>query len=209
MVDLDRLTQAMGDLDEDTVMSILGDLEAGGESAAAALAACQAGMDVIGQRYESGEYFVADLIYAGDLMTDAAARLKPLLAGAGGASTGKLVLCTVKGDIHDIGKNILKALLEAEGVEVIDLGTDVSAEAVVAALQESGAKVLAMSGVLTFAVNAMKETVAALAAAGLSDVKVIVGGAAITADYCELIGADAWSLNAAEGAGICRQWLTA
>jgi methylmalonyl-CoA mutase cobalamin-binding domain/chain len=200
---------AMANVDEDAVMAELEQvIAADGAAAAEALAACQAGMDIIGQRYESGEYFVADLIYAGDIMTDAAALLKPLLAGTEAESLGKLVLCTVKGDIHDIGKNIVKALLEASGIEVIDLGVDVSAERVVAAVVESGATVVALSAVLTIAVESMRQTVEALGAAGLGDVKVIIGGALVTADYCKLIGADAWTINAAEGAGICRAWLS-
>jgi len=208
MINLEELKIAMGDLDEDAVLAaIQGLADAGGEGAAEALAACQAGMDIIGEKYENGTYFVADLIYAGDIMGQAAALLKPLLGASVGTGIGKLVICTVKGDIHDIGKNIVKALLEAEGIEVIDLGVDTAADKVVAALKESGAKVLAMSGVLTIAVEAMKNTIAAIQAAGLSDTKVIIGGACATEEYCAFVGADAWSINAAEGAGICRQWL--
>ncbi|MDR2957498.1 MAG: cobalamin-dependent protein [Coriobacteriales bacterium] len=210
MANFEELKTAMGDLDEVLVLQILGEVAAdGGDSATEALAACQAGMDIVGEKYESGEYFVADLIFAGDLMAEAAALLKPLLADTETISLGKLVLATVKGDIHDIGKNIVKALIEAAGIEVFDLGVDVGAEAIVGCLQESGAQVLALSGVLTFAVESMTEIVAAVKAAGFDDVKVIVGGAPVTAEYCEIIGADAWSINAAEGAGICRDWLSA
>ncbi|MCL1805568.1 MAG: cobalamin-dependent protein [Clostridiales bacterium] len=209
MADFDELRRAMGELEEEEVMKLLGGLKAaGGEGAAEALAACQAGMDIVGKRFETGEYFVADLIYAGELMGEAAAALKPYLSGGAGAGAGKMVLCTVKGDIHDIGKNILKALLEAGGIEVIDLGVDVAPEAIVAAVKESGVKVLALSGVLTLAVESMRDTVDALAEAGLREsVKVIVGGAPITADYCRIIKADAWSLNALEGVGVCHRWL--
>jgi len=199
----------MGDLEEDKVNSILADLvESGGQEAAAALAACQEGMDIVGNRFERGEYFVADLIYAGELMTQAAAALKPLLAEESGATVGKIVFCTVKGDIHDIGKNIVKALLEAAGIEVIDLGVDVAPANITAAVKDNGVSVLALSGVLTLAIDSMKATVEALAAAGLRErVKVLVGGAPVTADYCRLIGADAWSRSAAEGVSICRDWL--
>jgi len=210
MIDFDALKTAMGDLDEPTVMGLLEELvkQASSEDAAQAIAACQAGMDIVGAKYETGEYFVAELIFAGDLMAEASACLKPLLATDDSAKAGTMVLCTVKGDIHDIGKNIVKALLEASGVEVIDLGVDVPSDKIIVALQESGANVLAMSGLLTLAIDAMKQTVDDLAAAGLRDTtKVIIGGATVTADYCTMVGADAWTINAAEGVGICRNWL--
>ena len=207
----EELKVAMGDLDGDKVEAILADLKAqGGTGAAEALAACQGGMDIIGAKYETGEYFVADLIYAGELMTDAADIIKSFLAAGEATSIGKIVIATVQGDIHDVGKNIVKALLEADGAEVIDLGVDVSPDDVVAAVAESEAQVVALSGVLTLAINPMKETVRALTEAGLRDsVKVIIGGAPVTADYCELVGADAWTINAADGVGICHAWLVA
>ena len=209
MIDLDALKNAIGDLDEEKVDAALAELgKSGGGDAAKALAACQAGMALVGGKYETGEYYVADLILAGELMNRVATALKPLLSGATGGTVGKMVFCTVKGDIHDIGKNIVKALLEADGIEVIDLGVDVAPEAVVKAVKDSGAKVLGMSGVLTLAIDSMEETVKALAAAGLRDsIKVIIGGAPVTADYCKKVGADAWSLNATESVGVCRKWL--
>jgi methanogenic corrinoid protein MtbC1 len=208
MATFEDLTRALADLDYEAVPALAAELLAGGpESAREALAACQAGMDVVGQRYETGEYFVADLMLAGDLMAEAAALIKPLLAGDAGASIGKLVICTVKGDIHDIGKNIVKALLEAEGIEVFDLGTDVAPAAIVDCVRQTGAAVVALSGVLTLAIGPMKETVEALSEAGLGDTKVIIGGAPVTADYCRHVGADAWSINAPEGVRVCRGWL--
>jgi len=209
MAKFDELKIAMGELDEESVMKQLEGLKAGGGAGAAdALSACQAGMDIVGKKFETGEYFVADLIYAGELMSEAAAALKPFLSGRSGGGVGKMVLCTVKGDIHDIGKNIVKALLEADGIEVVDLGVDIAPEAIVEAVKANGARVLALSGVLTLAIDAMRDTIKALAAAGLRDsVKVIVGGAPITADYSRMIEADAWSLSAIEGVGICHQWL--
>ena len=211
MAGFEELKVALGDLDGEQVEAILADLKAaGGAGAAEALAACQAGMDIIGAKYETGEYFVADLIYAGELMTEAAEIIKSFLAAGEATSIGKIVICTVQGDIHDVGKNIVKALLEADGAEVIDLGVDVSPDAVVAAVADSQATVVALSGVLTLAINPMKETVRALTEAGLRDsVKVIIGGAPVTADYCELVGADAWTINAADGVGICHAWLVA
>jgi methanogenic corrinoid protein MtbC1 len=209
MTSFDDLKTAMGDLEDEKVMEILDELaRAGGKDAALALAACQGGMDIVGQKYETGEYYVGDLIFAGDLMSQAAAALKPFLTGEAGASIGKMVFCTVNGDIHDIGKNIVKSLLEADGIEVIDLGVDIEPEAIVQAVKENAVNVIALSGVLTLSIESMKKTVEALAAAGLRDkTKVIIGGAPVTADFCAIVGADAWSLNAAEGVRICHNWL--
>lgn len=210
MFDYEALKNAIGDLDEDAVNSLLDDFvtTASAEEAQKALEACQDGMEIVGARYEEGDYFVAELIFAGDVMAQAAALLKPLIAEGQTTSVGKLVICSAKGDIHDIGKNIVKALLEASGVECIDLGVDVPIEKVVDAVKESGSKVLAVSGVLTLAIDAMKDYVDALIEVGIRDeVKVIIGGAVATADYCTFVGADAWSTNAAEGVTICRSWL--
>jgi methanogenic corrinoid protein MtbC1 len=206
MATYDDLRQAMGDLDGDAVSALVAELAVGAESAEAALAACQAGMDLVGERYETGEYFVADLMYAGELMGEAAAALKPLVAGGGAEPIGRVVLGTVKGDIHDIGKNIVKALLEAAGAEVIDLGVDVAPEAFAACAAESGAAAVALSGVLTLAIEPMKATVEAVRAAGLP-AKVIIGGAPVTPDYVAYVGADAGTINAAEGVRIVRGWL--
>jgi methanogenic corrinoid protein MtbC1 len=165
-------------------------------------------MNIVGSKFETGEYFVADLSYAGDIMGDAASALKPLLAGGSAARLGKMVLATVKGDIHDIGKNIVKAILEAGGIEVIDLGVDVAPTTIIEAVRKNGAKIVGLSGVLTVAIDSMKETVEAFKADGSRDqVKIIIGGNPVTESYCALVGADAWTLNAAESAAICRKWL--
>jgi len=209
MINVEELKIAVGDLDMKKVQELIDELKAtGGEGAADALTACQDGMSIVGSKYESGEYFVADLIFAGDLMSKIAGELNPFLAGKGSKSLGKVVLCTVKADLHDIGKNIVKALLEADGIEVIDLGIDVSPEKIALAVKENDAKVLALSGVLTVAIDSMKKTVDYLDAEGLrGGIKVIIGGTPVTADTCKLIGADAWTLNAAKGVEICREWL--
>jgi methanogenic corrinoid protein MtbC1 len=204
----DDLKNAMGSLDEDGIASILGELtKSGGADANKALEACQEGMNIVGSKFETGEYFVADLIYAGDLMNEAATALKPLLAGKSAAKLGKMVMATVKGDIHDIGKNIVKSIMEAGGIEVIDLGVDVAPESIVEAVKKNGANIVGLSGVLTLAIDSMKATVDAFKADGSRDkVKIIIGGAPVTANYCAMIGADAWTLNAAESAEICRKW---
>lgn len=209
MKQYDDLKTAMGNLEGETVARLLDEIVKSGSGVDEALTACQGGMDIVGDKFGTGEYFVADLIYAGELMSEAVAVLKPLIK-EGDDVTGKMILCTVKGDIHDIGKNIVKALVEATGIQVIDLGIDVAPQTIVEAVQKTGATILGMSGVLTLALDSMKATVEALKAADLrSQVKIIIGGAPVTAEFCKLVGADAWSLSPAEAVKICRQWLAA
>ncbi len=209
MFDFEELKNVMADLDEDRMKEILDQVMAdGGSEAAKALEACQLGMDIVGKRFESGEYFVGDLIYAGEIMTDAVEIMKDALAeGAGGeGEKTKMILCTVKDDLHDIGKNIVKAMLEANGFEVIDLGIDVPAEKVVEVVKAENIKIVALSGVLTLALNSMKATVDALKAEGLTDVKVIVGGAPVSDSAIGITGADEWAYSPQKTVDTCKAW---
>lgn len=211
MIDMEALAQAMGELDEEAVTSALNQVMAeGGKDANDALEACQKGMDTVGKLFEEGEYFVADLIYAGELLSEAVGILKAALVSSSesGAKT-KMILCTVKDDLHDIGKNIVKAMLEAAGFEVLDLGIDVPAATVVETAKAENIKIVALSGVLTLALDSMKATVEALKAAGLSDVKVIIGGAPVNEEACQRIGATAWAHNPQTTIQYCRKWATA
>ena len=164
MVDFDKLAEAMGELDEDTMVEMLNEvMEDGGSQANEAMEACQKGMDQVGQLFENGEYFVGDLIYAGELMTEAVDILKDaLVSGESGSTKTKMILCTVKDDLHDIGKNIVKAMLEANGFEVIDLGIDTPAEKIVETAKSENVHIVALSGVLTLALDSMKDTVDAI-----------------------------------------------
>lgn len=211
MIDFEKLAQAMGDLDEDVVKELLEEVMAeGGADAQKAMDACQKGMDIVGSLFEGGEYFVGDLIYAGELMTDAVAILKDaLVSGDGGAVKTKMILCTVKDDLHDIGKNIVRSMLEAGGFEVLDLGIDVPAADIVKAAQDNGIKIVALSGVLTLAVDSMKATVEAFKAAGLDDVKIIIGGAPVSESACKLTGADEWAHSPQKTVAVCKAWAEA
>lgn len=205
MIDFENLAVAMGELDEDTVKEILESVDSV-EAANAAVEACQKGMDTVGKLFEEGEYFVGDLIYAGELMTDAVEVLKPYLAGAeSSGSKTKMILCTVKDDLHDIGKNIVRSMLEANGFDVLDLGIDCPAEKVVETAEREGIKIVALSGVLTLALDSMKATVEAIKAAGL-DCKVIIGGAPVSADACKNIGADEWAHSPQKTVATCKAW---
>ena len=211
MADLEKLKNAMADLDENEVNKILQEvMKEGGSQAKDALNSLQKGMEIVGQRFEKGDYFIGDLIFSGDAMAKAVQIISSKLGGEKGDSTGKMILCTVKGDLHDIGKNIVKIIMEASGFEVFDLGIDVPVDTIVQAVKDKGASIVALSGVLTLAVESMKKTVDALAATGIRDkVKVLVGGAPINERTSEYIGADAWSLNPQTGAQTCRQWVGA
>lgn len=207
MIDFEALAQAMGELDEDTVRELLEQvMEDGGADAGKAMEACQKGMDIVGKLFEEGEYFVGDLIYAGELMTDAVAILKDaLVEGDDTGSKTRMILCTVKDDLHDIGKNIVRSMLEANGFDVLDLGIDCSAEKIVETAKAENIKIVALSGVLTLALDSMKATVDAIKAAGL-DCKVIIGGAPVSADACKKIGADEWAHSPQKTVDTCKSW---
>jgi len=205
MINFEELAAAMGELDEDTVKELLEAVASAGE-AEKAMEACQKGMDTVGRLFEEGEYFVGDLIYAGELMTDAVEVLKPYLAsGESSGSKTKMILCTVKDDLHDIGKNIVRSMLEANGFEVLDLGIDCPPEKVVETARAEGIRIVALSGVLTLALDSMKATVAALKDAGL-DVRVIIGGAPVSAEACRNIGADEWAHSPQKTVATCKAW---
>ena len=205
MIDFEALAAAMGELDEDTVRELLEAVDSPVD-AGKAMDACQKGMDTVGKLFEEGEYFVGDLIYAGELMTDAVEVLKPYLAGGeSGGSKTRMILCTVKDDLHDIGKNIVKSMLEANGFHVLDLGIDCPAEKVVETVKAENIKIVALSGVLTLALDSMKVTVEAIRAAGLQ-CKVIIGGAPVSAESCKTIGADEWAHSPQKTVDTCKAW---
>ena len=205
MIDFEKLAAAMGELDEDTVKELL-EAVATAEDANNAMEACQAGMNEVGKLFEEGEYFVGDLIYAGEIMTDAVEVLKPLLAaGDGKTAKAKMILCTVKDDLHDIGKNIVRSMLEAGGFEVLDLGIDVAPAKVVETVKAENIKIVALSGVLTLAIDSMKATVDALKAEGL-DCKVIIGGAPVSEEACRNVGADEWAYSPQKTVKVCTAW---
>lgn len=206
-MDYKEITVAMQELDEDSLLDFMNSVMSGDGNAFEALTACQEGMEEVGRLFEEGEYFVGDLIYAGEIMTQAVDILKPALAEGEGGNLGKMILCTVKEDLHDIGKNIVKSLLEAGGFEVLDLGVDTPAEKIVETAKAEGIKIIALSGVLTLALDSMKETVEAFESAGMRDsVKIIVGGAPVNENAFKNISADAWSSSPQKTVSICRDW---
>ncbi len=166
------------------------------------------GMDVVGERYQAGEYFVTSLIIAGETMKEAIEVLEPHLSGQGAAKRGKIVMATVAGDIHDIGKNIFTTLMDTAGFDVIDLGVDVSAEAVIAAIKEHSPDILGLSALLTTNLEQFPLIVDMLEKEGLrSGVKIVVGGATVTDEFAKAAGVDALAKSAVEGVNICKAWV--
>jgi 5-methyltetrahydrofolate--homocysteine methyltransferase len=167
-------------------------------------------MDEVGRRYEANEYFVPELLIAARAMKASLELIRPLLLAKGASFSGRVAIGTVKGDLHDIGKNLVAAMLEGAGFEVIDLGVDVSPEKFTNAIKEKGANLVAMSALLTTTMSSMKTIIDAINAAGLrSKVKVMIGGAPVTDKYASDIGADGYSSNANGAVALARKLLAA
>lgn len=165
-------------------------------------------MTEVGRRFECEEYFVPDLLLAARAMKAALEPIRPLLAAVGGTRLGRVVIGTVKGDLHEIGKNLVAAMLEGSGFEVFDLGVDVAPERFAAEAKAREADIVAMSALLTTTMGAMRATIEALKAAGLRErVKVLVGGAPISQKYADDIGADGFSDNAVAAVTLARRVL--
>lgn len=153
---------------------------------------------IIGERFEEGRYFVSDLMMAGEILKQIMDIVRPELEGKKDERLGKVVIGTVKGDIHDIGKDIVAALLEAEGFEVIDIGVDAPPEKFISAIKSHNPDIVALSGLLTEAIESMRETVNAIRQSG-SDVRIIIGGGRVDEEAYEYTGADEWADDAAIG----------
>jgi corrinoid protein of di/trimethylamine methyltransferase len=165
-------------------------------------------MSEVGKRFECNEYFVPELLLSARAMKSALEILRPLLAATGAQPTGRVVIGTVKGDLHDIGKNLVAAMFEGGGFEVTDLGVNVEPAKFVAAVQEKNAQIVAMSALLTTTMPSMKSTIAALQQAGLrQQVKILVGGAPITRKFADEIGADGYTESAAGAVPLARSVL--
>jgi 5-methyltetrahydrofolate--homocysteine methyltransferase len=163
-------------------------------------------MDEVGRRYEAEEYFVPELLLSARAMKAALTPLRPLLAERGAEPAGRVVIGTVKGDLHDIGKNLVASMLEGGGFEVVDLGADVAPERFIEAIQKSGANIVCLSALLTVTMPSMKKTIEALEAAGVrGQVKVLVGGAPVTPQFATEIGADGYGENASTAVALARR----
>lgn len=165
-----------------------------------------AGMAVIGERFKNGEAFVPEVLVAARAMNKGAEILKPHLAAEGTKATGRVCLGTVQGDYHDVGKNLVKMMLESKGLEVIDLGTDVPPDAFIKTAQEQDCAVICCSALLTTTMEVMRDVVKAAEAAGIRDkVKIMIGGAPITEAFCKEVGADYYTSDAARCADLAAE----
>ncbi len=166
------------------------------------------GMEIVGQKYENNEYFLAELIMAGETMKEGMTVLEPHLKAGDIKTAGKVAIGTVRGDLHDIGKNVVTTLLKAANFDVIDLGVDVPPEKFVEVVRQEKPNILGMSALLTVTMLEMENVIKELRKARLREkVKIIIGGAPITPEYAKKIGADAAAKDAVEGVRICSKWM--
>jgi len=207
MATTEQLYEAILNGDNKGAAAITGEgLEAGMDPQALVDEAMIPAMAEVGRRFEEEEYFVPELLLAARAMKAALGILRPLLSESGAEPVGRVVVGTVQGDLHDIGKNLVAAMLEGAGFEIVDLGADVSPTQFVEAVRDSGAGLVGLSALLTVTMPSMKTTVEELKKAGLRDqVKVLVGGAPLSSDYAKEIGADAYADNASAAVRTARQ----
>ncbi|MDR3600765.1 MAG: cobalamin-dependent protein [Desulfosporosinus sp.] len=197
----DALAKAIAELEEQQVADLVKERLDKGIPPLEIVNSLQQGMAEAGNRFESGEYFLGELIMCGEIMQDSMVILEPLLSGSNAEYKGNVVMGTVKGDIHDLGKNIVVMLLKGSGYNVIDLGVDVSKEKFIAAIKESNAPLVGMSVLLTGCQESMKETIEAIRAAGLNT-KVLIGGNYIDDVVRDYVGADYSAQAATDGVKI-------
>ena len=206
-----KLVNAIADMREEEALKLVKEMVEGGSEPLAILDAARQAMDIVGQRFEKGTYFLPELMLAGEMMNQIADIVKPGLAKMPEVKRhGKVVIGTVEGDIHDIGKNIVSFLLDANGFEVLDLGVNVPAQKFVEAIGDFQPQVVGMSGFLALAFDAMKETVEAIKTAGLRDkVKVMIGGGQVSEEIRKYTGADGYGQDAMAGVSLAQEWVGA
>ena len=211
MADLKKLYDAILNGDAKTSAAITREaLDAGSEPMDLITGYMIPAMNEVGKLFECEEYFVPELLLSGRAMKASMELLRPLLAQKGVEPVGRVVIGTVKGDLHDIGKNLVACMLEGGGFEVIDLGADVAPEVFIAAVKERKAKIVALSALLTVTMNSMRTTIQAFQNAGIRDqVKVMVGGAPVTKQFADEIGADGFSENASAAVALARTLVAA
>jgi 5-methyltetrahydrofolate--homocysteine methyltransferase len=204
----DQLVDAIADMNEEEALALARQMLDAGTSPSQILDDCRSAMEIVGKRFEQGQYFIPELILAGEMLKSISAEVKPRLEGASAAKSGaRVVMGTVKGDIHDIGKDIVVFMLDSNGFDVYDLGIDVTPQAFVDKIVEVKPQLVALSGFLTLSYDSMKETVNAIQAAGLREqVKIMVGGGTVDQQVCAYAGADAFGSDAMAAVSLAKQW---
>ena len=205
----ESLVNALADLKEKEALKMAEDRLAAGEDPMAILGDARQAMGIVGERFGNYEYFIPDLIYSGEILRQISEMVKPKLVKAADAKRlGKVIMGTVAGDIHDIGKDIVVFMLDVSGFEVYDLGVDVPAQQFVDKIQETNAGIVGLSGFLTLAFDSMKETVEAIKVAGLRDeVKIMIGGGQINEEVRKYTDADAYGQDAMVGVTLAKKWV--
>lgn len=204
-----ELVKLLSDLKEPEALEFVEKALAQGTDPMDLLAQAKAGMNIVGQRFADEDYFIPDLIFSGEILKGIVSKLEPHLKQAKAEKRlGKVIIGTVAGDIHDIGKDLVVFMLDVHGFEVIDLGIDVPVEKFVEAIKESGSTVVGLSGFLTLAFDSMKDTVDAIKAAGLRDqVKIMIGGGQIDEKVTSFTGADAYGRDAVAAVKLAQGWI--
>ncbi|MFX1540925.1 MAG: B12-binding domain-containing protein [Promethearchaeota archaeon] len=207
----ENFVNVLADLKETEAIKIVEDRLNAGEDPLKILDDSRRALEIVGNRFANNEYFISDLMYSGEILKAITELVKPKLAKAAKAERlGKIVIGTVAGDIHDIGKNIVVFMLDINGFEVYDLGVDIPAPKFVEKIKETDASIVGLSGFLALAFDAMKETIEAIKDAGLRDkVKVMIGGGQITEEIKTYTGADAYGNNAMEAVALAKKWVGA
>jgi methanogenic corrinoid protein MtbC1 len=204
------LAGLLSDLKEQEALDTVKKKLAEGDDPMKILADAREGMGIVGERFSSGQYFIPDLIYSGEILRGIAQLVEPYIKGSKTQTKklGKVIIGTVAGDIHDIGKDLVTFMLDISGFEVYDLGIDVPVKNFVDKIKETGATVVGLSGFLTLAFDAMKETTDAIKKEGLRDkVKIMIGGGQIDDTVQNYVGADAWGKDAMAAVYLAKQWL--
>jgi 5-methyltetrahydrofolate--homocysteine methyltransferase len=211
MVMAGKLAQLLSDLKEPEAMAFVDEALGKGTAAEELLEDTKEGMNIVGEKFAKGEYFIPDLVFSGEILKGVVQKLEPKLkAGTGKEAKrlGKVVIGTVAGDIHDIGKDLVVFMLDVNGFEVTDLGIDVPVQKFVDAVKETGSTVVGLSGFLTLAFDSMKETVDAIAKAGLRDkVKIMIGGGQMDDQVKKYTGADAYGRDAMAAVQLAKGWI--
>lgn len=207
------LIDLIADMKEEEAIALANEMLGSGYDPLKLLDHCRKAMEIVGKRFEAGEYFLPELMLAGEMLTRIGNEAKPLIeqSGAGGtdSSKGTVIIATVHGDLHDIGKNIVTFMLDINGYKVVDLGIDVPVDTVVDSIKKHKPAVVGLSGFLTLAFDSMKETIEAIEAAGLRDgIKIMIGGGQVDDNVKNYTGADAFGLNAMDAVSLCGGWIT-
>lgn len=204
-----QLVEAIADMREEEALELVSEMVESGSEPMAILDATREAMDIVGQRYDEGTYYLPELILAGEMLNQIMDLVKPQLTEVQAIKRrGKVVIGTVEGDIHDIGKDIVTFMLDVNGFEVIDLGVDVPEQKFTEAIRDFQPQVVGLSGFLTLAFDAMKETIDAISEAGLRDkVKIMIGGGQINEQVKDFTGADAYGKDAMTAVNLAKDWI--